>query len=221
MAEAYKYTALLCSLPACQELFSAKFTPISRIQLDTRLRVMDEADHQDIELLGEILDWFRHPLIRTDAELLTLAEKKRQQINSPSVVDYLDWRLEFRTLISAMRQKHRGLTFDANEKWGYGPWVLHVNRHWNENYFGLEKIFPWLVDIARLLESEQAMELERYTLRHVWQWLEKEAFGHEFDLEAVVIYRMRWDLVARWTSYVKEPAQLRFASLLDAAFEAA
>lgn len=218
---ANKYTDLICSLPACQELFSAKFTPVSRIQLEKRLRVLDEEDYQDMQLLGNFLDWFRQPLNRSDTELLTIVRKNYASINSASIRHYIDWRLEFRTLIAALRQKHRGGKFSSDAAWGYGRWVQHVEKHWHEKYFALEKIQPWLVEVDRLLGNEQALELERFILAYVWRWLEKESFGHEFDFEAVAIYRMRWDLVARWTSYTKAPAQQRFQQLLDAAMSAA
>lgn len=221
MSDVNKYTDLICSLPACQDLFAAKITPVSRIQLEKRLRVLDKDDYQDIQLLGTFLDWFRHPLHRSDTELLTIVKEKYQNVSSLSIRRYVDWRLEFRTLIAALRQKHRGGKFSSDIPWGYGRWVKHIEKHWNEKYFALEKMHPWLIDVERMLSSEQALELERFILSYVWRWLEKESFSHEFDLEAVAIYLMRWDLVARWTSYTRAPAQQRFTNLLDAAFAAA
>lgn len=219
--DANKYTDLICSLPACQDLFAAKITPVSRIQLEKRLRVLDDEDYNDIQLLGGFLDWFGHPLDRSDTELLTIVREKYSELSSESIKHYVDWRFEFRTLIAALRQKHRGGKFTGDMLWGYGRWVRHIEKHWNEKYFALEKIYPWFIDVERMLVREQALELESFILHYVWRWLEKESFGHEFDLEAVAIYRMRWDLVARWTSYTKEPAQQRFSHLLDAAFAAA
>ena len=56
MGDAYKYTDLMCSLPPCRQLFTAKITPVSRIQLEKRLLMLEESDHQDIQILGDILD---------------------------------------------------------------------------------------------------------------------------------------------------------------------
>ena len=42
------------------------------------------------------------------------------------------------------------------------------------------------------------------------------ADGHDFDFEAMLIYSLRWDLVARWTGYRSDDAAVRFQEMLDA-----
>lgn len=221
MRDNYKYATLICSLPAYDSLFASRNTPLSRIQLERRLKLLDEDDAHDLTILGEILDWFRHPLDRSDEELLSIIKVLSAQILSSSIRYYIEWRIEFRILIAALRQKHRGRRFAESSEWQGSwlgsRWVSYIVKHWNEPVFGLEKALPWLTEIKPLLESEQAEELEKHILMQVWRWLEKESFGHEFDLEAVAIYRMRWDLVARWTSYKKEAAEEKFTQFIDLA----
>lgn len=223
MTNQYQYTALICSLPACDKLFASRQTPISRFQLQRRLKLLDNEDARDIAILGEILDWFRHPLPRTDHELISLIHCLAPEIQSASLRQYIEWRLEFRTLVAALRQKHRGIRLADENVWSSAwlgnRWVKHIIKHWQEPGFGLEKQLPWLPELTELLESEQAVELEKFILALVWDWLEKKSFGHEFDLEAVAIYRMRWDLVSRWTSYHKSPANDKFCQLLDMALD--
>ncbi len=215
MSRKYEYATLMCSLPACHRLFAATHTPISRIQLEKRLSLLSDIDAKDISILAQLLDWFRHPLNRGDDVLLDLVDDLLPQIHHQSIVHYIEWRLEFRSLVAALRNKNLN---QSSEFLGYGRWVSTIKKNWHEPYFSLEKIFPWMVNVAHLLKEQKAKELEKYILNLVWQWLEAESFSHEFDLEAVAIYRMRWDLVARWTCYAKEPAEERFKNLLDAAF---
>ncbi len=58
--------------------------------------------------------------------------------------------------------------------------------------------------------------LERLLLATIWNHLERLSDGHHFDFAAVVIYVMRWDLVARWTGYHGEEAAQRFDALVAA-----
>lgn len=223
MTDTCQYTTLICSLPAYGSLFASRQTPISRFQMERRLTLLEENDAHDIEILGQILDWFRHPLNRSDEELLLLIKRLVPEVHSSSIKHYIKWRLEFRTLIAALRKKHCGQKFDIHKEWsGSWPgnrWLQHIVQHWQEPVFGLEKHEPWLMEVKRLLENEKAAQLEKYILMLVWAWLEKESFGHEFDLEAVAIYRMRWDLVARWTCYARKPAEDHFKNLLNQSLE--
>lgn len=215
MATEYQYTALMCSLPAYESLFSSKQTPISRIQLDKRLCLLEPEDAHDIDVLGNLLDWFRHPLDRSDEAFLLMASRSIEIISSPFIRDMIVWRLELRTIVAALRRKHSGIRFVDGVPWGHGRWVKFIESHYQEPFLGLERFFPWVVDATKFLESEDSMALERCLLSEVWRWLDQVSCGHEFDLEAVAIYRTRWDLVARWTSYDETIASERFLELLD------
>jgi hypothetical protein len=47
--------------------------------------------------------------------------------------------------------------------------------------------------------------------------LESCSDGHYLDFEAVVIYVLRWDMIARWTTYDGEEAARRFDELVEQA----
>lgn len=214
---AYKYTALISSLPGFGPLFKAQQTPLSRIQLEQRLNMLDPEDYACLEKLGQLLDWFQHPLEQSDAEMLKHVNDVLPQIDNEFIRREIEWRLSLRTLVAALRRKQLGLVLPVGERWGYGPWVSQIQRHWQEPAFGLEKRLPWLTKVNDLLKQDQAAELEKFLLELVWEHLEKVSFGHEFDLEAVAAYRLRWDLVARWTCYAMEPARQRFNELVQQA----
>ncbi len=215
MATEYQYATLMCSLPAYESLYASKQTPISRIGLDARLNLLEHKDLHDINVLAELLDWFRHPLDRTDAQLLVMAEKSINTIHDDFIKNMVVWRLELRTVVAALRRKHAGQEFTEGTAWGYGRWVAYIERNYQDQYLGLENFFPWVVEVSRLLESGDAMAIERCLLSEVWRWLNQISCGHEFDLEAVAIYRMRWDLVARWITYDKKRAEKKFCELIE------
>ena len=69
------YTTLLTSLPYPGELFKAKQTPLSRLKLDSRLRMLSE---EDAALLGEVeglVHWINQPMERTDAAFVAHAQR--------------------------------------------------------------------------------------------------------------------------------------------------
>jgi hypothetical protein len=62
-----------------------------------------------------------------------------------------------------------------------------------------------------------AVDLERLLLGAVWSHLERLSDGHYLDFEAVVIYVLRWDMIARWTTYDGDEAVRRFDELVEQA----
>ncbi len=221
--QSYRYAALITSLPAFEPLASTTQTPISRVQLQNRLRMLEPDDLQDMEILSEVLDWFRQPSSRSDEEFLIILDKRLEQVKSEFVRECIIWRTEYRTVLAALRRKKDQLPLPPG-RWGYGRWLPRIRRYWQEPLLGMEKAHPWVVQAKYLLDENQSLALEKLVLLNVWYWLRNLEDGHEFDFAAVVIYRMRWDLVARWTSYKVEVAEPRFLSLLNdamAAFESA
>jgi hypothetical protein len=208
---------LLSSLPYHGELFGAKQTPLSRIRLRQRLGLLDPTDAACLAKITSLFDWYRYRMEHTDADLIQRAKALVPTIENEFVRDLILWRLELRTVVAALRRRHRGETAPADDvPWGLGRWVAHLRRHWSEPLFRLERVFPWLGEAKGRLEADDALGLERVLLQTVWDHLERIADGHHFDFEAVVIYALRWDLIARWTRYQPEPATQRFVEMVEA-----
>ncbi len=212
-AESNKYTTLICSLPGFESLAPLRRMPISRIQLRQRFHMLEPRDLEDMEILGELLDWFRQPAERSDEEFIQLLEKRLKELRSEFIVESIIWRLELRSIIAALRHKRAGST-PATGKWGYGRWQPLMQKHWHEPLMGMEKLHPWVASARKLLEEGKAYELEKFILLRVWNWLKRREVEHEFDFPAVAIYRMKWDLAARWTSYDTASAERRFRQIL-------
>jgi hypothetical protein len=216
MDRATRYVMLITSLPFHGPLFGARQTPLSRLRLIYRLKILDETDAQALGDLSSVLEWIHQSMIVTDAELIARAKRFEETWGEGFLVDIMRFRMELRTLYTALRRRRRGETTPpAGQPWGYGRWVRHIERYWNEPGFRLQQVYPWVNEAERLIEVRDSLGLERLLLGIVWDYLTRLSVGHEFDFEAVVIYVMRWDLIARWSSYDSARAVQRFDNLVD------
>ncbi|KAA6186713.1 DUF2764 family protein [Thiohalocapsa marina] len=215
MAHSDRYAMLLSALPYHGPLFGATQTPLSRFRLNQRLALLAEEELRCLEDARRLLEWAQQPPGRPDAQAVREAQGVIEGMSNGFVRELVTWRLEMRTLVAAMRHRHRGEAAPRERHWGFGRWVGHLMRHWNEPAFGLERAFPWLPEAERHLRTGAAAELERLLLGVVWDRLERLSDGHYLDFEAIVIYVLRWDLIARWTTYDGEHALQRFDALVE------
>jgi len=215
MSDQNRYTMLVCSLPHHGPLFGATRPPLSRIRLNRHLALLEPRDKTDYDTVSRLLDWSHQGRRRSDAELVRDAHRSIPELANPLAQEVVEWRLDVRTLLAALRRRRRGeKSPPAGEAWGYGRWVPTITRRWGEPNFGLDRVFPWVGQARTLLEADATVEMERLVMTAVWNELERRSEGHEFDFEAVLIYALRWDLVARWTRYHAEGASARFGYLV-------
>jgi hypothetical protein len=214
---ANRYAMLISSLPYHGVLFGAHQTPLSRIRLQQRLKLLEAADAECLRRIGALLDWSYLGRERRDEEIIARAREVIPMLHSAFVRDLVVWRLELRTLVAALRRRLRGQTAaPADAHWGYGRWLAQLRKYWNEPHFRLERVFPWLPEARTLLESGDTLGMERLLTGIGWAHLERLSDGHHFDFEAVLIYTQRWSLIARWTSHDAEAALARFDELVEA-----
>jgi hypothetical protein len=220
MVDNYRYATLLASLPHLKPPFVSQLTPLSRLKLENRLSMLDERDWATLQQIEDVLQRSRQPMERTDADIVAAAQELMQALKSSVLREIVSSRLDYRTIVVALRRRKRGESAPPpGQPWGYGRWVSHIMRYWNQPAFQLDILFPWVLEANRLLNENDAIGLERLLLKVAWDDLERFSQEHRFDFEAVVIYVLRWDLVARWTSYNREAATKRFAALVDTGLE--
>lgn len=211
-----RYVSLINSLPFHGPLFHAKHTPLSRYQLNQRLSLLTSEDAATLQHLLNILDWKQISMSQSDEVIVRSASRLLSEIDQPFVRHLFLQRMEIRTLVSALRQKHHGKAAPNQKKlWGVGRWVQHIRRNWRAPGFNLQNVFPWVIEAEKLLAAGNSLEFEKLILGAVWRELDTLSDGHHFDFEAVIIYVMRWNLVARWTSYNGESAAQVFDKLTE------
>jgi len=213
----FKYAMLLSSLPLHPaNLFAAKQLPVSRIQLDKRLAWLDADDARHLEQIEMLVHWSKIS-DQPDDLLFKHARTELDAIDSAFLKEIVLWRLELRTLMSALRRRHSGETSAPTPAFrGFGKWPALIIRHWQEKDFGIGHLQPWLPKASDLIEQNKTYELEKMLLNRVWQHYSRIGCYHYFDFPAVVIYVLRWDIINRWSSYNKEQGLARFDELVSA-----
>lgn len=216
MARSVRYYMLVSSLPALPPLFHAKQLPISQLRLEQRLGLLEDADAAELDRTQTLLRWDRLSLDVPDATLVERAEAILPRLHDPWVRTVTRDRLELRTAVAALRRRqHSAPAPRRGERWGHGRWVDHIRRHWGERTFQLGPIFPWTGEAERLIRVGAAAELERLLMETVWARLSRAVDGHYFDLLAVTVYVLKWDLLARRLAYDGAAAVERFDALAN------
>lgn len=217
MMQGFKYTLLLSSLPVQPaELFSSRLPVISRIQLDKRLALLDADDAADLARIEGLLHWSKmHEW--DDATIIKAGERELTLIRSDFLRDIVCWRLELRTLLTALRRRHAGENITAADPfYGFGGHLQFIRRYWQKPDFGLGNTLPWIKQAQQFIAEDKPLELDKLMLELNWQHYARLSVGHYFDFPAVVLYVLRWYLINRWVSYDKDRALLRFNELINA-----
>ena len=214
MAENPYYT-LLTSLPYINSLFDNQITPLSRYQLDKRLSMLSQDDQLLLTRIESLLFWEYLGDDVDERSLIRFAEQTVSSVHSRSLRDFINYMLDSRTLIAAMRRKNAGEAMPSECRWSYGTRYEYIRRSWSSPVLGLGDTFPRMHRIAEAMDKDDPLEVERQVLLCMWDSLDTMSSRHSFDFEAVVVYVMRWNLVQRWVSYDKEKANQRFDALVD------
>ncbi|MGL6134355.1 MAG: DUF2764 family protein [Prochlorococcaceae cyanobacterium] len=226
-----RYTTLVASLPPLGGLFEAREPAISRLKLQSRLSLLHPNDRSSLDRAIGILSQGLFETSSDDGgssgggaaqgpvggDALLLADTQRffLEVSNPLLRQLVGHRLDLRTVVAALRRRHRGESEPPRDQaWGYGPLLPTIERHWSEPTLGLAGVLPWIGEALRLLESNDLIGLERLLFTLIWRELDRLAQGHNFDFEAVVIYLARWSLVERWSNYDSVAAARRFRQLV-------
>lgn len=212
---------LIASLPAHQlDLFIGEQMPISRIQLNKRLVLLEEQDKVDLAHVEHLQKWSQHTNV-LDSEFIQKTEKTLALIENDFVKQSLLWRLELRTIMSALRKRQQGQSCPEDKNsLGFGKWPYFINKNWQQPDFGIGKQLPWVIEVDRFMRQGDTLGLENFLLKLIWNHYATLGNPHYFNFEAVVIYVLRWDVIRRRASYDKDKAQLRFDELVQSGLKA-
>lgn len=203
-----------------KEFLNATQPPVSHIQLDKRLALLDKNDREELESIEQMLFW-SHARDADSEEIIAQDNAALAKIKKPFLNNLVLWRLTTRTLVSALRLRHAGFTPpNKNAFMGFGKWLPIIAKNWGRPDFGINPIeVPWLAKANEFIIHNQPLELEKLLLTMSWRYYANLSNWHTFDFEAVVIYVMRWDVINRWShynrDYFKETALANFNQLVD------
>lgn len=213
-----QYYTLVASLPHLPRFDRAKRLPINREQLELRLTMLSEDDAEVVRLAERFINWQHQPIERTDVEMVAFHQKVLAASDNPVLHKIIDFRMTVRTVLAALRHRRLGDGAPAADApWGIGPLAQDIRRHWNDPWFKLESRYPWIPEVAHLMEAGDSLELERRTMTLVWEELGRLADFNGFGFDAVLAYLFRWDITARWLSYESRAAAAQFERLVTEA----
>jgi len=218
------YIGLIASLPNLLDPFVHRHPPISRVQLFKRLNMLDYDDGQTIHQIASVFLWSELSIqdsdaIVLDAQILRNAERIISAIESEELQQWLEWRMEFRSVIAALRIRKSANEAPKNQSWAYRTISHHLAANWSKPDFGLGGRFQWISEANAFLERGESAELERLLLTACWKFYQQQQAQNPYGLAQVWLYIARWDLVNRWCSYGEKQSELIFNNLLASSVE--
>jgi hypothetical protein len=209
------YYTLLASLPPLPRFDRTERLPITRERLVQRLSMLAEDDAQLYEHAVDFLAWQRQSATRSDQEMIANFKKMEGHIALPVLQSILDFLIDQRTVMAALRRRRCGLPAPAaGEPWGVGRYVRHIERNWDDPHLKLSAVYPWIPQARTHLEAGETLALERLLKNVLWDHLDRSVPAYEFGFSAVLIYIIKWDILDLWLSYDIEDAKVRFDELV-------
>jgi hypothetical protein len=209
------YITLLASLPPLPRFDRTERLPITRERLHQRLSMLTPDDAHLFEHAAEFLAWQRQTAIRTDQEMIAVVKKMEEHIAQPKLRSILDFPIDQRTIMAALRRRFRGFQAPASgEPWGVGRYVNHIEHNWEDPHFKLSAVYHWIPQARTHLEAGETLALERLLKNTLWDHVDRSVPPYEFGFSAVLVYIIKWDILDLWLSYDIEDAQTRFDELV-------
>ncbi|MDR3502589.1 MAG: DUF2764 family protein [Legionella sp.] len=196
-----EFYTVASSLPRLGVSFKIATPPISRFQLEKRLRLLPEEQVLQVFAIELLVwkSWFKPQQSVTATRMLYQNIIKNQ---SPFIINLIDWYLDLRSIFAAIRMRNEKKEVPENP---HDYWISHwdhrLMQKWSDADFGLKSVYPWLPKVVSDIEKNNTAAVEGFLLAHIWKHLSIVEAGHYFDFEAITIYLLRWNVVNYWSSF--------------------
>lgn len=210
-----QYYLLITSLPRHHRQYKMKETPISRIQLEKRLKLLTHDEQHILFTLINCLwnSWFNLKLpFRATIEQRTALLK----LQNPFINDIIKWFFDIRSIFTALRlrQIQRVAPDNPQDYWSTSL-TTKLIKNWDKPDFGLKYTYPWLAEVNAKITTNDTAFIEDTLLTVIWKHLEKMEDRHFFDFEALIIYLLRWNIVHYWSQLDEKLAAKRIQKMTD------
>jgi len=209
------YYTLLASLPPLPRFDRAERLPITRERMRQRFSMLTTEDAALFEHAAAFLAWQRQTATRTDEEMIASFKRMEEHIAHPALQSFFEFPIDQRTIMAALRRRHRGFPGPApGEPWGVGRYVRHIENNWDDPYFKLSAVYPWIAQARTHLEAGETLALERLLKNVLWDYVDRSVQPYDFGFQAILTYIIKWDILNQWLSYNIEDAKVRFEELV-------
>ena len=214
MGRSTKYYTLMGSLSALPPHFEeADRVPISSLQLDERLKMLEPRDAVIVDQMSDFLVWERQPLERSDADVIAIYDKFMASVDDSFARALIRKAMTIRTIMAGLRRRRLGL----DPPLGVPQIAAQIARNWAHPDFRLGLQFAWIGEFDAELNGDSPFDLEKRRLNIVWQHIKRLAENQYFNFEAVVLYLIGWEVVYRWTRRDAKEGERKFAQLVSGA----
>jgi len=211
----HPYYTLLASLPPLPRFDQAERLPITRERMRQRYSMLAPEDAELLERATAFLAWQQQTATRTDEEMIASFKRMEEHMGHPALQCFFEFPVDQRTVLAALRRRHRGMPAPApDEPWGVGRLVRHIERNWDDPYFKLGNLYPWISRARAHLEAGETLKLERLLKNLLWDHVDRSVQPYDFGFRAVLTYIIKWDIIDQWLSYNIEDAKARFEELV-------
>jgi len=209
------YYTLLASLPPLPRFDRAGRLPITRERMRQRFSMLTTEDAALFEHAAAFLAWQRQTATRTDEEMIASFKRMEEHIAHPALQSFFEFPIDQRTIMAALRRRHRGFPGLApGEPWGVGRYVRNIENNWDDPYFKLSAVYPWIARARTHLEVGETLALERLLKNVLWDYVDRSVQPYDFGFQAILTYIIKWDILNQWLSYNIEDAKVRFEELV-------
>lgn len=206
--------ALMASLPWLPPVRAIQRLPITRVQLDRRLEALDEGEAAILRAVEELLNWGL-AMKRSEEGLWQAATEAQALCPTPTLRALIEYEMLLRSLAACIRLRRNGEGFRETLAPALGEHADTVRLHWSQPEFRLAGHLPFLPALREALEESHSLAVETILRGQREQALRAAEAHHEFDLTAVILYVLRWRLLAEKTRHDGPAARERFARLAE------
>jgi hypothetical protein len=205
------YFTLIASLPRLASFRSAEHLPINKVRLDQRLRILDPDHAAQLFRAEFFVVWLP---TQSGSDFLDIVRTYRTFMQQPlhsALREYVEFVVDQRTILSALRIKESGLPLpEEDASWAAGRWSGWIKSHWDDQYLGLKQMYPWIEEAHELLRSKDVWGLENLRLQQCWNKLTRIGSDNLFGFEAVVSFYFRWHILNDWLAHDAEKSKNAF-----------
>lgn len=214
-----KYYTLITSLPHLPPLEQAKILPISWLQLQKRVSMLEEEDILLVEQIQKLFAWYYHPSSTRNHKILQLYKELIQKTtHHPQIQQIITNILNQRTIVAAFRMKYANMHFTQSEEaWGIQKEKETIERYWDQDDFKLGYKYPWVNEVNKLFTQNDPYGLTKLLMGLIYQQAEELKEADPFTLEAFIAYLIQWANLQKWLSYEAKKATQRFDNLISEA----
>lgn len=94
--------------------------------------------------------------------------------------------------------------------------VNEMIRNNNTKDFDLKNEYDYVVDIMKIVDTDDPVDKERLIDAFKWNWLDEKTFFDVFSIEAVFAYLCKLEMMDRWQQLEPEKGQARFKEIIEA-----